>query len=107
MLSLAESAVAAPASSRSAGIAPRHARAEVGELVDALGRARVVRPHAGPLRREAVGQGDVEGVERGHLAIEPGLRVGPEAVRPAEAGAEMADSELAQPFHAVVEAMVL
>ena len=42
-----------------------------------------------------------------HLSVEPFERVGPEAVGPAQAGTQMADAELAQPAHRVVEPVVL
>src|SRR5579859_4702002 len=44
----------------------------------------VVRAEAFALRREGERQGDGEGVELAHLPIEPGLRVGPEAVCPSQ-----------------------
>src|SRR5690242_2856551 len=72
-----------PCGQPTSSVAACHARAEVGELLDPVGWAGVVRAQAGGGRREAVGQGDGELLERLHLAIEPGLGARTQAVRPA------------------------
>src|SRR3712207_3344662 len=69
-----------------ARIAPDHLCAELGEFLRHQRRTGVVRRDAAMLRREAEGDGNVELGERLHLPIEPVQRVGPEAVRPGEAG---------------------
>src|SRR5204863_6730959 len=95
------------ASAASARIAPDHARAEIGELVDVFRGARVMRTHAGALGRKAERQGDVERFERLHLAVEPCLRVRPVPVRPAQAGTQMSDAEPLQPADGAIEAWIL
>src|SRR3546814_1243865 len=77
----------------SRGIAADHGGAEFGELLHRQGRARVVRGDAAVLRGEAEGHRDVELRQRLHLAIEPGERAGTEAVGPAQAGAQMPDTQ--------------
>ena len=49
------------------------------------------------LRREAEGHGDLELLQRRHLAVEPVERVGSEAVGPGQAGAQMPHPEPLQP----------
>jgi UDP-glucuronate decarboxylase len=80
---------------RAAGrIAPHHPRAELGELLGQLRRAGVVRRDAAVLGREAEGERHVEVFERAHLAVEPALGIGPEAVGPAEARCAGAHAQL-------------
>src|SRR5690349_25139986 len=62
---------------------------------------------AAMLRREAEGDGDVEFCKRLHLPIEPGQRVGAEAVGPGQAGSQMANAEPAQPVNDLVDAVIL
>src|SRR4051812_31441788 len=58
-------------------IAPRHPRAEIGKLLRHERRARVMRLHAAMLRRKTKRQRHLEFRQRGHLAVEPRLRVRP------------------------------
>src|SRR5689334_9983731 len=83
-------------------VAPRHAGAKLGELLDALRRAGVVGVHAAVLGSEAVGDGHVERLERPHLAVKPGVGVGAEGVGPAQARAEVGDAEVFEQTDAVV-----
>src|SRR5687768_7758855 len=66
-----------------------------------------MRPDSLCLRCEAEREGDLEGLERAHLAVEPGLGVRAEAVGPAHAGAEMANAKLLQPRHGLIEPVIL
>src|SRR3546814_16443249 len=76
-------------------------------LLHRQGRARVVRGDAAVLRGEAEGHRDVELRQRLHLAIEPGERAGTEAVGPAQAGAQMPDTQASQPSDRVVQPVIL
>src|SRR6185369_10497034 len=91
----------------SSGIAPGHPATELGEGLRAARRAGVVGAQPLVLGGEAVGEGHVEAVERRHLAVEPGVGPGTEAVRPGEAGAQVPDPEVLQPAHAVLQPVVL
>src|SRR5215217_279946 len=91
----------------SSRVAAGHPGAELGVLLQAARRAGVVGLDAAVLRGEAVGEGDVELVDGLHLAVEPGVGAGPEAVRPGEAGAQLPDAELAEAAHGVVQPVVL
>src|SRR5688572_11471406 len=59
------------------------------------------------LRREAERDGHVEILERIHLPVEPSERIGPEAVGPGDAGAQVTDAEPPQPVHRLIEPVVL
>ena len=63
-------------------VAVDHAGTEFSEFRVDLRCARVMGRDAPMLRREAKGDGDVEFRQCIHLAIEPGERVGAEAVGP-------------------------
>src|SRR3954470_20248307 len=66
-----------------------------------------MRAHAFVFGREAERQGDVEWFERTHLAIEPGLGVGAQPVRPAQSGAKLTHAEPSKPADDVVEPVIL
>src|SRR5205085_5154348 len=85
--------VAHPRAPGRVGVAGDHPGAELGVFLGALRWARVVRLDAAVLGREAERQRDVEALERAHLAIEPAVGAGAEAVGPAEAGAQVAHPE--------------
>ena len=53
----------------------------------------MVRLDPAGLRGEAERESDVELVERRHLPVKPCVRIGPVAVGPAQAGAQMPDAE--------------
>src|SRR3954462_5098182 len=65
-------------------ISPHLLRTEVCKPHDITGRAGMVRPHAFALGREAERHPHLTGPQRGHLPTDPGLRVRPEVVSPAQ-----------------------
>src|SRR5256885_16389283 len=90
----------------SVDVAPCHERAELGELFDLDGGARVMVADAAVAGREAERQRHVELVESAHLLVEPGERVGPVIISPAEPGPELLHAELAEPRDALGESWV-
>src|SRR3954465_7568803 len=96
----------APRSSDTSGVTPYHSRAEVRELANLLRRTRMVRHDAARLRRETERDRHVEVVERRHLSVEPRVRIRTQAVRPAQARAQLLHAELLQPPYAVVEPVI-
>src|SRR5689334_14461797 len=78
------------------GVAADLLRAELGESAVLSRRTRVVGTNAFRLRCETERQRDIERLERGHLPVEPTLRVRPEAVRPAQSRADVPHAQLAQ-----------
>src|SRR5437763_3323619 len=81
---------------RPRGISFRHRRAEFGEFLLDLRSARVMRLDSPVFRGETEGHANVKLRKRLHLAVEPGERLGAEAIRPGKSGAQMSDP---QPFH--------
>src|SRR5205814_9961613 len=73
-------------------IAPRDGSAEIGIAPNLFWRAGMVRQDPTMLRSKTEGQGGVERLQSLHLAVEPLVSAGPEAVRPAQAGAHVTDS---------------
>src|SRR3954468_19052335 len=88
-------------------ISPHLLRTEVCKPHDITGRAGVVRPHAFALGREAEGQRHLKGLQRAHLPIEPGLRVRPEAVSPAQSRTDVGYTQIAHPPDRIVQPVVL
>src|SRR5690606_31601911 len=91
----------------SAGVATDHPDAELGVLLQLLRWTGVVGSHALRLRRDAEGEGDIEALERLHLAVEPGVRVRAKAVGPAQAGSQVPDPELLHPANGIIEPVIL
>src|SRR4051812_18497131 len=58
------------------------------------------------LRREAVGEGHIELLQRLHLPVEPRVRSRPEAVRPAQSSSKMFYPKAAQPLYRVIEPVI-
>lgn len=56
---------------------------------------------------EAESDGDVEAVEELHLPIEPAVRSGAEAVRPAQAGTQIAHPEIPHQADGLLQAVIL
>jgi len=52
-------------------------------------------------------QGDVEFFERAHLAVEPRVGIGPQAVSPAEAGSQVTHPEPSKPAYRIFEPWIL
>src|SRR5438046_2614880 len=93
--------------SGSAGIAPDHPRAEIGEFPHVFRRARVMRANADAFRSEAERQGDVERLESAHLSIEPAVCIRPVRIGPAQARAQLLDAEPLQPADGALEPWIL
>src|SRR3569832_2875145 len=72
---------------RGSCIAAQHGHAKLGELLHLLRRTGVVRLYASVLGGEAEGDGEIEFVQRRRHAVEQFVCVGPERIRPAQAGA--------------------
>src|SRR5690606_30370027 len=84
-----------------------HPRAELGEPLRLARRAGVVRGDPQMLGCEAEGYRHVEIREGLHLPIEPLQRIGPEAVRPGETGAQVPYAEALHPRDGIVEPRVV
>src|SRR5579884_1217833 len=89
------------------GITPDHAAAEFGELLRVRRWAGVMRAHAAMFGGKTECHRYVEALQRLHLPVEPRLRIGPEAVRPADAGPQIFDAQSPQAVNRVIESMVL
>src|SRR5690242_14943938 len=63
--------------------------------------------HSEGFRGEAERHGGLELVQRAHQAVEPAVRIGPQAVGPTEAGAQVAYAEFPQPVNRIVETRIL
>src|SRR5690606_33306638 len=70
-------------------------------------RTRMVRHEPLGFGREAKSERDLERLQRAHHTVEPSIRTGAQAVRPAQPRAQVADAEPAQPSDRVVQAMIL
>src|SRR5438067_151769 len=88
-------------------VAASHAGAKIGELLQALGRAGVVRLQAPMLRGVTKSQRDLEVIQRPHLPVKPGVSIGPKTVRPTQPRAEVLDSKFSQPSNSVIQPMIL
>src|SRR3954451_14176493 len=88
-------------------ITPHLLRAEICKPRDIARRARVVGPYAFTLGSEAERERHADPLQGTHLPIEPRLRAGPEAVRPAQARSQVRYTQFAHPVHRIVEARIL
>src|SRR5581483_9682494 len=68
----------------SAPIAAGHSCAEIAEFFRTTGWTGVMGAYTAVLRRETKRDGYVEILQSGHLAVEPRIGIGPEAVGPTE-----------------------
>src|SRR6185312_9533061 len=90
-----------------ARIPARHAGTEIRKLFRVERRTGMVGTYAARLGREAESHRHLEFLQGTHLAVEPAERSRTQAVRPAQAGAQVFDAQPPQPLHRVIQPVVL